>query len=65
MVTLLKLELGPGLKEDSVRLVVVSAEIRAILWGAGLVGADIKPAFNFKGAGLLGGTLPRGVDLWL
>ena len=57
---LLKLELGPGLTEYPVRLVVVSAEIRAILWGAGLVGADSKPAFNCGGAGLLGETIPRG-----
>jgi hypothetical protein len=53
---LLKLVLGPGLTEDAVRLSVVSAESRAIFWGADLVGADSKPAFNCGGAGLFGGT---------
>ena len=63
---LLKLELGPGLTEDPMRLVVVSAEVRAILWGAGLVGADSKPAFNCGGAGLLyRRNTAEGLDLWL
>ena len=53
-VLLLKLELGHGLTaDDPVRLSVVSTER-----GAGL--ADIKLAFNFRGAGLFDAIPPRG-----
>ena len=60
-VLLLKLELRLGLAaDDPVGLLVVSAESRAIFWGADLVGADSKLAFNCSGADLFGGIPPRG-----
>lgn len=60
---LLKLELGPGLTEDPVRLVVASAEIRAILWGAGLVQQTCIQLWRSWSAWR--NTAEEGVDLWL